>query len=116
MATAGAPLVDVGTLLSYRPDPSDTDDNRPMRSAAQERMDLPTRAEIVKRHSEVTSADMSAIAWYEAFGCWKTAIVVAQLYNRYCRARLTTSDKRGCPRLAACPPCPRNLGQCSHRG
>jgi aminoglycoside phosphotransferase (APT) family kinase protein len=111
IATAGAPLVDVGILLNYRPDPSDTDDNRPMRPAAQECMDLPTRAEIVKRYSEITDADMSAIAWYEAFGCWKTAIVVAQLYNRYCGARLTTSDKQGSPRLTAYPPCPHNLGQ-----
>jgi aminoglycoside phosphotransferase (APT) family kinase protein len=83
MATIGDPLVDLGTMLNYWPDPSDEPDNRPSHPAGQERMGLPTRAEVVSRYAAVTGADVSAVGWYEAFGCWKTAIVVAQLYNRF---------------------------------
>lgn len=83
MATVGDPLVDLGTLLNYWPDPSDDPENRPSHPAGQEDMGLPSRAEVVARYAEVTGADVSAVSWYEAFGCWKTAIVVAQLYDRY---------------------------------
>ena len=83
MATIGDPLIDLGTMLNYWPDPSDDPDNRPSHPAGQERIGLPTRAEVVSRYAAVTGADVSAVSWYEAFGCWKTAIVVAQLYNRF---------------------------------
>jgi len=83
MATIGDPLVDVGTLLNYWPDPSDEPDNRPSHPEGQEMMGLPTRAEVAARYAEVTGADLDSVAWYEAFGCWKTAIVIAQLYHRY---------------------------------
>jgi aminoglycoside phosphotransferase (APT) family kinase protein len=83
MATIGDPLVDLGILLNYWPDPSDDPENRPSHPAGQESMGLPTRAEVVARYAAVTGADVSAVSWYEAFGCWKTAIVVAQLHNRY---------------------------------
>jgi aminoglycoside phosphotransferase (APT) family kinase protein len=83
MATIGDPLIDLGTMLNYWPDPADDPADRPSHPAGQEYLGLPTRAEVVRRYAAVTGADVSAVSWYEAFGCWKTAIVVAQLYNRY---------------------------------
>jgi aminoglycoside phosphotransferase (APT) family kinase protein len=83
MATIGDPLVDLGTLLNYWPDPSDEPDNRPSHPGGQEDMGLPTRAEVIARYAARTSADVASVSWYEAFGCWKTAIVIAQLYHRY---------------------------------
>ena len=79
-------------------------------------MDLPTRAEIVNRYSEITGADMSAIAWYEAFGCWKTAIVVAQLYNRHCGARLTMRDKQRVSASCRLPAVPAQSRPAHDRG
>lgn len=83
MATIGDPLVDLGTMLNYWPDPSDVPDSRPSYPDGQQDMGLPTRAEVSERYAQATGADLSAVGWYEAFGCWKTAIVVAQLYHRY---------------------------------
>jgi aminoglycoside phosphotransferase (APT) family kinase protein len=83
MATIGDPLVDLGTMLNYWPDPSDDPDNRPSYPDGQQDMGLPTRAEVCEHYARATGADLSAVGWYEAFGCWKTAIVVAQLYHRY---------------------------------
>jgi aminoglycoside phosphotransferase (APT) family kinase protein len=83
MATIGDPLIDLGTMLNYWPDPSDDPANMPSHPAGQDSIGLPTRAEVVSRYEAVTGADVSAVSWYEAFGCWKTAIVVAQLHNRY---------------------------------
>ncbi len=83
MATLGDPLVDLGTLLNYWPDPSDGPLDRPIYPAGQEAMGLPSRAEIKQRYAAIAGADLGDISWYEAFGCWKTAIVVAQLHRRY---------------------------------
>ncbi|HEY2312307.1 MAG TPA: phosphotransferase family protein [Streptosporangiaceae bacterium] len=83
MATIGDPLIDLGTLLNYWPDPSDDPDNRPSHPVGQEDMGLPTRAEVVARYAAATGTDVATVSWYEAFGCWKTAIVIAQLHHRY---------------------------------
>jgi aminoglycoside phosphotransferase (APT) family kinase protein len=83
MATIGDPLVDLGTMLNYWPDPSDDPASRPSYPDGQQDMGLPTRAEVRERYAQATGADLSAVSWYEAFGCWKTAIVVGQLYHRY---------------------------------
>ena len=37
----------------------------------------------------MTRAD---VAWYEAFGCWKTAVIMQQLYVRHLRGE--SSDGR----------------------
>lgn len=83
MATLGDPLVDLGTLLNYWPDPSDGPLDRPIYPVGQESMGLPSRAEIKQRYAAITGSDLGDITWYEAFGCWKTAIVMAQLHHRF---------------------------------
>ena len=83
MATVGDPLVDLGTLLNYWPDPSDDPDNRPMHPIGQDRLGLPSRHEVVERYAQRSGADLADVWWYEAFASWKTAIVVAQLHDRY---------------------------------
>jgi aminoglycoside phosphotransferase (APT) family kinase protein len=83
MATLGDPLVDLGILLNYWPDPADDPDNRPSHPVGQESLGLPTRTEVIARYAATTGADVASVSWYEAFGSWKTAIVIAQLYHRY---------------------------------
>jgi len=83
MATIGDPLVDLGTMLNYWPDPADDPENRPPHPEGQQHMGLPTRVEVIERYARSTGFDVTAVRWYEAFGCWKTSIVVAQLHHRY---------------------------------
>ena len=92
MATLGDPLIDLGTLLNYWPDPGDTDDDRALSVAGLDRMGLPSRAEVVARYVAVTGVDPATIAWYEAFASWKTAAVREQLHHRFVRGE--TSDPR----------------------
>jgi aminoglycoside phosphotransferase (APT) family kinase protein len=54
-------------------------------------------AEILAVYAEVTGLDLSGIGWYQAFGAWKTAVVMQQLYDRYLRGE--TSDERMASRL-----------------
>ena len=89
MATLGDPLVDLGTLLNYWPDPSDTDENRPIYNPGMEKLGMPTRAEVVERYAATGAVDVDEVPWYEAFACWKTAVVLQQLYSRYVRGEST---------------------------
>lgn len=92
MATLGDPLIDVGTLLNYWPDPSDTPSDRPMTPPGLETVGLPTRAEVADIYVAQTGLDLANISWYEAFACFKTAVVMQQLYARWERGE-TTDDR-----------------------
>jgi aminoglycoside phosphotransferase (APT) family kinase protein len=89
MTTLGDPLVDVGTLLNYWPDPSDPPEERRVSHEGMRTMGLPTRAEVVARYAERTGIDVSAAGWYEAFAMWKTGVVIQQLHNRWKRGEST---------------------------
>ena len=99
MTTLGDPLVDLGTLLGYWPDPKDDATRAPR--PAWDALGLPPRAEIALRYAERTGTPLSRIAWYEAFALWKTAIVIQQIYVRYVRGQ--TRDPRFADRGARVP-------------
>ncbi|ADP82069.1 phosphotransferase family protein [Pseudofrankia inefficax] len=92
MATLADPLVDLGTLLNYWPDPADTDDDHAASDPGLETLGLPTRAEVVDHYARRGVADPAAISWYESFACWRIAIIRQQLYARYARGE--TTDER----------------------
>jgi len=90
MATLGDPLTDLGTLLNYWPDGESPADAVP----GLEQLGLPSRDEVVARYAARTGREVtrSDVSWYEAFGCWKTAIILQQLYVRHLRGE--TADER----------------------
>jgi aminoglycoside phosphotransferase (APT) family kinase protein len=90
MATLGDPLTDLGTLLNYWPEGSTPADGVP----GAEQIGLPLRDEVVARYAARTGRDLSRadVAWYESFGCWKTAVILQQLYVRHLRGE--TADDR----------------------
>ena len=85
MTTLGDPLIDVGTLLNYWPDPADGAEAQRVSHPGLARMGLPARAEIVARYAERTGAEVSRVWWWEAFALWKTIVVVQQLHRRWVR-------------------------------
>ena len=89
MATLADPLVDVGILLNYWPDPSDTSEDHSLHVPGLQTMGLPTRAEVVQRYATHTGFDLSHIGWYEAFAYWRGCVIAQQLYTRYVRGETT---------------------------
>jgi aminoglycoside phosphotransferase (APT) family kinase protein len=83
MTTLGDPLVDLGTLLNYWPDPSDPRDTGRIGHDGMDAMGLPSRAEMTARYGERTGLDVCHANWYAAFGKWKTATVAQQLHHRW---------------------------------
>ncbi len=90
MATFGDPLTDLGTLLNYWPDGATPAGGVP----GAENIGLPSRDEVVQRYAARTGQRLgrSDVAWYEAFGCWKTSIIMQQLYARHLRGE--SADER----------------------
>jgi len=86
--TLGDPLIDLGLFLNYWTEANDL----PARQAlAQAPTTLPgfyTRAELVERYAKQSGRDVSAIAFYETFALWKTAVVVMQLFVLYKNGQL----------------------------
>ena len=113
MATLGDPLIDLGTLLNYWPDPSDTADDKPITPPGLDRMGLPARSEVVEHYSSVTGLDGSSAPWYEAFACFKTAVVVQQLYARWERGE--SKDPRMADRGAWVAPMARRAARILER-
>jgi aminoglycoside phosphotransferase (APT) family kinase protein len=91
MATLGDPLVDLGTLLNYWPD-EEFGDAGALASLRLSRLGLPSRDELVRRYGARSGRDVSDVDWYEAYGCFKTLVILQQLYARYLRGE--TTDER----------------------
>jgi aminoglycoside phosphotransferase (APT) family kinase protein len=89
MATLGDPLIDLGTLLNYWPDPADPPEASRASDPGLTRMGLPPRADLVARYVERTGIDPTAVRWWEAFALWKTVVVVQQLHRRWVRGEST---------------------------
>lgn len=90
MATLGDPLVDLGTLLGYWPEPDDPEPRATRAEGASG--EFPLRAELTARYQAVTGLNTDGICWYEAFALWKTAVVLQQMYIRFIRGQ--TQDER----------------------
>jgi len=80
MTTIGDPLIELGTLLSYWREQGDTTNRSP--TIDLDMSAFPVRDALVKRYAR-SGADLSNIEWYEAFGLWKQAVVLNQLFHRY---------------------------------
>jgi aminoglycoside phosphotransferase (APT) family kinase protein len=89
MATLGDPLIDLGTLLNYWPDPDDPPEAQRFNNPGLPQMGLPTRAELTARYAARTGVEVAAVRWWEAFALWKTVVVVQQLHRRWVRGEST---------------------------
>ena len=90
MATLGDPLIDLGTLLNYWPEPTDPVPRSALPEGAPDA--FPTRAELIERYAGRSGLHLDGVGWYEAFALWKTAVVIQQIYIRYQRGQ--TQDER----------------------
>ena len=83
MTTLGDPLIDIGTLLNYWPDPQDNPNAPRGGHSGLAQMGLPSRDEMINYYASKSNLDLSTIGWYEAFAQWKTATVLQQLHYRW---------------------------------
>ncbi|MCK6537360.1 MAG: phosphotransferase family protein [Polyangiaceae bacterium] len=92
MCTLGDPLMDLGTTLAYWVEPDDAEQFHAVRWGPTTLPGSLTRRQIADRWAQRTGRDASNALFYYAFGLFKTAVVLQQIYYRY-RQGLTHDDR-----------------------
>lgn len=83
MATVGDPLVDLGIVMCYWPEAGDPPMRREAISPLTASPGWPSRREVIERYAELSGRSLAGIAYYEAFGIFKLAVVLQQIYRRW---------------------------------
>jgi aminoglycoside phosphotransferase (APT) family kinase protein len=92
MATVGDPLMDLGTALGYW---VQADDPPALQLQATGPTAVPgslTRRALAERYAEQIGRDVSGVLFYYAFGLYKIAVIIQQIYARFVRGH--TRDER----------------------
>jgi aminoglycoside phosphotransferase (APT) family kinase protein len=90
MCTRGDPLADVGTVMAVWYDAGEESTGLdPMPTTTPGFM---TRAEAIERYGERSGRDLSDVGWYVAFGTFKMAAVLQQIFIRWHNGQ--TRDER----------------------
>jgi len=92
MATVGDPLMDLGTALSYWVEPGDPAPFIDMRFGPTTLPGMMTRDQLARAYAAASGRPIDDIVFYYAFGLFKTAVVVQQIYARWKQG--LTSDPR----------------------
>jgi aminoglycoside phosphotransferase (APT) family kinase protein len=92
MATLGDPLFDLGTTLGYWVEAADPPALRAFALGPTAAAGSLTRRQLAERYAAKTGADLGRLAWYHAFGLFKIAVIVQQIYARW-RAGQTTDPR-----------------------
>jgi aminoglycoside phosphotransferase (APT) family kinase protein len=94
MATVGDPLMDLGTTLCYWVEARDPDGLKNLSFGPTMVPGMATRAELAARYAARTGRDVGGIVFYYAFGLFKTAVVLQQIYFRW-KQGLTKDERFG---------------------
>jgi aminoglycoside phosphotransferase (APT) family kinase protein len=90
MSTVGDPLIDVGLFIAYWT-MKGSGESSSLRAITNGPGWL-TREELIARYQRATGRDLSRIVFYETFARFKVAVVIQQIYFRYCKGQ--TRDER----------------------
>ncbi|HKE14911.1 MAG TPA: phosphotransferase family protein [Kofleriaceae bacterium] len=83
MSTVGDPLMDLGTSLAYWVEPGDPEPFKSMRFGPTVIDGMMSRTEVAATYAELSRRPVDHIYFYFAFGLFKTAVVVQQIYYRW---------------------------------
>ena len=92
MATVGDPLMDLGTALSYWVEAADPPEFLASRLAPTAFPGFYTRREVIHRYAEVAGRDVPNPNYYLAYGLFKLAVILQQIFYRYAHGH--TRDPR----------------------
>ncbi len=83
MATIGDPLMDLGTTLGYWVDPDDPEEWQRFGFGLTTLHGNLSRSRLIEAYTRQTGRDIPDIVFYYAYGLFKTAVIVQQIYYRY---------------------------------
>lgn len=83
ISALGDPLMDLGNTLAYWIEDSDPEDVQMLRMQPSNAPGMPSRKEIVARYGAETGIDVSGFDYYLAFGVFRLAVILQQIYYRF---------------------------------
>jgi len=83
MATLGDPMFDLGTTLGYWVEAADPPALRGFALGPTAVAGSLSRRQLAERYAARTGADLGDLAYYHAFGLFKIAVIVQQIYARW---------------------------------
>ena len=89
MATLGDPLMDLGTSLAYWIQPTDPPEVLEARLSPTTWPGTPSRSDFVEAYARASGRDVHHVVFYYAYGLFKVAVIVQQLYARYVSGKTT---------------------------
>lgn len=92
MSTVGDPLMDLGTMLSYWVEETDTDEMKALAFGPTMLPGSPTRRELAERYARRSGRSIEHLDFYYVFALFKNAVVAQQIYARWKRG--ATKDDR----------------------
>jgi aminoglycoside phosphotransferase (APT) family kinase protein len=92
MATAGDPLMDLGTALGYWVEETDAEPLKAFSFGPTFAPGTYTRARLVDEYARLTGRDVSGILFYSVFALFKIAVILQQIYKRFLEGK--THDER----------------------
>ncbi len=92
MATLGDPMMDLGTTLGYWVTPDDPPAMQALKLSPTTLPGNPSRSTLANWYAEASGASLDHLVFYYAFGLFKIAGIVQQIYARYKQGH--TSDPR----------------------
>jgi aminoglycoside phosphotransferase (APT) family kinase protein len=95
MATVGDPLMDLGTSLSYWVEAGDPQTFYQLPFGPTAKPGMMTRAQYAERYLERSGRRAGNLVFYYAFGLWKTAVVLQQIYYRWRKGNTTDARFSG---------------------
>ena len=83
MCTLGDPLSDVGALLTYWTQPSDSESVKAIGAMPAGDYDFYSRQQILNRYAEQSGRNLSNIQFYHLLGIFRLLVILQQIYIRY---------------------------------
>lgn len=83
MATLGDPMMDLGNTLAYWVEPKDDFLAQMMRRQPTHLSGMLTREEVIDYYCQKMGFEKSDFTFYEAYGLFRLAVIVQQIYYRY---------------------------------
>jgi aminoglycoside phosphotransferase (APT) family kinase protein len=83
MSTIGDPLADLGWMVTYWTDPTDSENRRSVVSSMENEPGYYERRELVELYERKSGRAMPGFAFYEIFSLFKLAIILEGSYSRY---------------------------------
>lgn len=100
MSTVGDPCMDLGAALAYWIEADDAQEFRLLRLQPSDTPGMLTRKEVVERYSALATDEVRESLernwkFYEAYGLFRLAVIIQQIWARYCSGATTNPQFAG---------------------